>query len=271
MSLGFFRRLWVEVTSFFEAEETGEEEINLRTLSIIFLLGLLLLFGTYFLFYDESITVYNLPLNVYHKSIGVYNKAVGSYWGTINSIRSSAIGETKIIGGSYKTIGCKDCKISAEFKKEQDEQILIVDYELSHRNYLWRQIHKVFERIFKIPVDFGWVQINKGLDHVDWSDYEMISIMVKGEGESSNLEFSILEEDGDAWYYFDEKSLASEDWIEIKMPFENFVNPKWASHGDGKKDFKGIIEIKLTIMNFEKSIKNKLYLETFDGEIFKLI
>lgn len=271
MKFRFFKRLWVELTSFFEAEETSEEEIDLRTLSIVFLLGLLILFGTYFLIYDESRTVYNLPSNTYHKFVEVYHKIIGFYNNLINSIRTSAVSKTESIDNAYNTINCKGCKISSEFKTEQNKKILIASYELSHKNYLWYQIHKIFERIFKMPVDFGWVQINKKLDNADWSDYETISILVKGTGEPSNLECSIVEKDGDSWYYFDENSLASKEWIEVKMPFEDFVNPKWASKGDGKKEFTNVKEISFTITNFDKSVKNILFFEIYDGELFKLI
>lgn len=264
MKFRFLRKLRVEITSFFEDEELGEEEVNLRTLSIIFLLGLLLLFGIYSLSFDEARTVYNAPSNIYHKLVGSYSKL-------INSIQNSAMGKTETIDDSYKTISCKDCKINTEFKIDQDKKILIVDYELSHRNNLWRQIHKIFERIFEMPIDFGWVQIKKDLDYADWGDYTTMSLSIKGTGKPSNLDFSIVEEDGDAWYYFDKTSLASEEWVEIRMPFEDFINPGWAGHGDGKKEFKNITRIELTITNFDEPVKNTLSFEMFDDELFNVI
>ncbi|MDP2922219.1 MAG: CIA30 family protein [Candidatus Omnitrophota bacterium] len=188
----------------------------------------------------------------------------------MNLIYSSAIGEIKTITNSYQTISCEGCKINTRFESEQEKELLVLDYQLSHKNWVWRQLHKVFERVFKISVDFGWVQINKKLDYVDWRDYGVISIFIKGSGKPSGIDFSITEEDGDAWYYFDKESLTSEDWVEIRMPFEDFVNPKWASHGNGKKEFKNVTQIAVTITNFDRPIENTLYFETFDGDLFKL-
>lgn len=272
----FFKRLWVEASSLFEADKHEEEEINLNRLAIIFLLGLLLLFGSYFLFFDESNTIYNsvtfmyesvhefvyntaraildMPKNIYH-SINLY-------------LQNLAISEPRRVADGYEVIGCKTCKIEA--KIEQDSNTWIIDYELSHKGYLWHQMHKIVERIFGVPVDFGWVQIRKDLSSADWSEYKSISLSIKGEGNPSNLEFSVIEEEGDAWYYLDKNSLTSTDWTEIRIPFKDFTNPSWASHGDGRKDFKNVIKIGLTFTNFEEPVKNKLYFEMFDGELFKL-
>jgi len=252
----FLRRLWVEVYSFFG-------DYNRLGGGIIFLLVLLFFFDIY-IFHDPTLILDSLS-NVAVVKMGAIADSYKTSIQNINMVKMGAIAY------SYETSRCKGCKMAVEFEIERDNGILVVDYELSHKNYLWRQVHKIFEKVFKMPVDFGWVQINKKLDNVDWSQYTAVRLLVKGTGEPSDLDFSIVEKDGDVWYYFDRNSLDSKDWIEIKMPFEDFTNPSWANQRDGKKDFKNITEIVVTMKNFNEPIKNTLYFKIFDEEIFKLI
>jgi len=238
--------------------KSPKEDINLNQLGVIFFLGLLLLFGTYFIFYDPErylkragISVINLPSTMHN----------------LGNRFSSPVKEFALAGFDFKS--CENCDLSATF---EDDDALKVKYSIPHhnKNRLSIFVHKVLERTLNIPVDYGWVNMGSKVPNADWSMYNGANLFVNNGGEPGRLEFAIGESDGDMWYYFDETSLNNRGDIAVYMPFNDFFHPSWAPYGDGKKDFCNVTMFTLTITSFDKAVNNTINFKLTDGNFISL-
>jgi hypothetical protein len=142
-----------------------------------------------------------------------------------------------------------------------------------HNQKKWRLLlHKLEERLFKIPMQHGWVYLYKSLPNVDWRNYSMLQLNLKSESPGEKgFQMHFKEGDGDEWFYIDDSILSNEDWITVKIPFNKFYQPKWASHGNRKMDLTDITEIGFTFNSFKKPLNNTIHFVVKNQDIFSLI
>ena len=177
----------------------------------------------------------------------------------------------------YQTDVCNDCFINLTRIKKFDNDYLKIDYVIPHNKKAWRiKLHKVYEFITNYPIDYGWVRISKELNNLDWSDYSSINFKIMGDSHPGKLEFYLIENDGDVWYYSDDKILRNNDWTTLSITFESLKNTVrtgnavWIGKGNGKKELNNIREIQLVLTSFEIETKKIIYFDMFDNETFYL-
>lgn len=230
-----------------------EDEISLNLLATIFILGLILIFGSYFIFFDGRDVI--VDGGQYIRDRYTQFKYGLSY---INNFDLN----------NFNFRSCADCTIAATSDKNG---VLEVSYEIPHnKNKISIFYHKILERIFNVPVNYGWVSINSKPNNSDWSDYKSANFFVKNEGKTSRLEFSIEESDGDIWYYFNKDAIKTTIGSLVSMPFNDFVHPSWAPLGDGKKEFNNITMFQMTITSFDKAVSNTLEFSLKDDNLIYL-
>lgn len=217
---------------------------------------------------DETFTKENSLLNLFDNTEGIRN--IGRVK-LPNSITLFVYKIEQKLKTDYKTDMCNDCFISIAWTDEQKDKRLKVDYMIPHNKEKWKiWLHKIYERITNSPVDYGWVKVNKNLNNLDWTNYSSINFKIKGDQNPGKLEFFIKEQDGDVWYFFDDKILRNDNWTSFSIPFESLENPVWAERGDGKKELNNVIEVGFTLTSFETETEKTIFFNLVDGEIFYL-
>ncbi|MGD0336270.1 MAG: glycosyltransferase [Candidatus Omnitrophota bacterium] len=71
----------------------------------------------------------------------------------------------------------------------------------------------------------------------DWSQYNSVHILLKGDTKGGPVIFSVLEKDGDEWTFLVENAFDRNAWKEFVLPFEKFSQPDWVAKGDRRRTF----------------------------------
>lgn len=240
------------------------EEINLKSLSIVFLIGLILLIGLFFIFTDKG-TGDN---KVSGASI-VSNETV--IVSTINSPPVYPdIGEVKII---------KNC---GELNLEDDNILLIDDFEKDDSKKYAIEKHKselelsldnknsVCGNYLKIRYshkdtsEFHTARINFNRDSLslpDFKKYDYVNFLARFEKDTYLINFLITDRDKDFWWFKNVKPLTKDTWYLFKVPLDKLYTDKdYPSHGDGKQDFD---DGRFTFAFEPGPESNVVYLDTF--------
>jgi len=225
-----------------------KEEINLKTLSIIFILSLLILFISYALFHT---TPFFLIRHYRIDPLAVNNNLLSVNGFPLQNIELE---------------GCPNCTKSYYF---EEGDYFVFEYHIPYKNKINLFFRKVLYHIYGIP-DHGWVSIDFEPSNTDWSEYNSINFFVKGTGEPSELEFVIEEADGDMWHFFDEEILKTEKLTLVNISFEHIIRSK-ESLGDGKKDFHNVKMFQLVITCPNRAVNNTLYFALKNNTMFYLL
>lgn len=126
------------------------EEVNLNLLAALFLAGLLILFGIYFVFYDATHPIDRsiaYAKNVM-RSTGVSLKA--SLESAVNGLKDYFSTKRKTLFlthtskftlGNFKFESCADCVITPNF--EEGDRVIRVNYEIPHNKNWLRAYRKI--------------------------------------------------------------------------------------------------------------------------------
>jgi hypothetical protein len=175
--------------------------------------------------------------------------------------------EAEIHPLDYVSYGCPDCYV----RLSEENATLKIQYVIPHnKNWLQVTLHKIKERIFGVPVDYGWVYLHKYLPNVDYSNYSAIKLFFKSDIPGGSFEVHFMEQDGDEWYYFDNSTLSMGNWVSIRIPFARFYQPVWASKGDGIQERTSVTDFGLTLTSYDVPLNKTVYMAIDNNEILSL-
>ena len=223
-----------------------KEEISLKTLGIIFLLSLVILFGLYyFIFMDHDITGFATassenptssedPLDKFNKEMIKEPKTAEALKGiVVENFENTLISKFFIIHdkkSSFSKISISDESFKGKGKS------LKINYDIVKGGYV----------IFRSPSSIE-----------DWSEFENLNILIKPGGKKGILRVLVTDIEGDTVDLFNEYILTKTDWHLFKIPLRELALD--LSHkGDGEMNLKNIKEYQL---HFLGSI------EKYEGEI----
>ena len=173
---------------------------------------------------------------------------------------------------SMHTYYCSRCNVHSQLMDYNNQKLLKIHYSIPNNIKKRGSIlRKILENIFLGNEEQGYIFLRQAYNYLNFSNYSSLNVyVISDNNQTSGLEFQIKEQDGDAWYYFDNTSLSKGNWTLIHMPFENFTNPFWAQRGDGKRTFDNIVLIGITLTSFDEVVNKTVYFKTFGDQIFFL-
>lgn len=226
----------------------AEREISLTTLGIIFFLSLLILFGSYFIFYIiPPFLIGHFPVNPL-------------------TVNNTLLSINEFVLDSFEFESCPGCTKTYRFEKNDS---FTVEYYIPYKTKTNLLFRKILRQIYDIP-DHGWISMDFKPSNTDWSKYNGINFFIKSTGEPSKLDFIIEELDGDIWHFFDEEVLKTKKLALVSIPFERLIRSK-ESLGDGKKDFHNVKMFQLVITNPNQAVNNTLYFALKNNTMFYLL
>ncbi|MBU0471277.1 MAG: CIA30 family protein [Nanoarchaeota archaeon] len=258
------------VETFFEEEKKikenqkkeESEEISLKTLIIVFVIGLVIIGGLFL--YTKS----NEIPQPDDKIVKVFNpdSLVDITEDTVNKAPPDESSNTLIINDFEDDINTSTNRkrilryeaLSGPGANMEIEIVLDPNDESNHAlklNYT--------------PACEDWCDANSGFIRKivinDWKDYRFVNFMIYPlSGKKGALEFNIIDNDDNRWMYYNDKILLETGgWQKIKIPVNFFTRNEWTDKKQIKKeDFNDVkaFQIALSQLNPQEVLIDNIYL-----------
>ncbi len=225
-----------------ENKQAPEKEISLKSLFIIFIIGLVLLSGLFF-FYKNNPNI------------------------TGRAILES---EGEIIDTS--SINIENSLVLEDFK-DIDDLILYKDFELHYNQGGEGELNLIEDSFFKDKsleislnhndVKDPWILIrHKNLKEKNWENYDYINFIIKSDGKNSKFRLVVYDSDGDEFGFEDEKILNVDNWVGLKIPMYAITTRYFTKEDNGERNLDKIERYELHFINPTKTGDRRILIDS---------